>query len=46
MFTMVTGELDRNLLERMVAPLEHLLRNAVDHGIEAAQRARAIGQSR
>lgn len=28
------GELDRNVLERIVAPLEHMLRNAVDHGIE------------
>ncbi len=31
----VEGELDRSVLERMVAPLEHMLRNAVDHGIEA-----------
>ncbi len=30
------GELDRNVLERMVPPLEHMLRNAVDHGIETA----------
>ena len=29
------GELDRNVLERMTAPLEHMLRNAVAHGIEA-----------
>ncbi|MBL4681038.1 MAG: hypothetical protein JKY88_10000, partial [Pseudomonadales bacterium] len=28
----VEGELDRNVLERIVAPLEHMLRNAVDHG--------------
>ncbi len=28
------GELDRSVLERMVAPLEHMLRNAVDHGME------------
>ncbi|MEE4361214.1 MAG: Hpt domain-containing protein [Pseudomonadales bacterium] len=28
------GELDRNVLERMIPPLEHMLRNAVDHGIE------------
>ncbi len=27
-------ELDRTILDRLVAPLEHLLRNAVDHGIE------------
>lgn len=30
----IEAELDRNVLERMVAPLEHLLRNAVVHGIE------------
>ncbi len=30
----VEGEMDRTVLERMVAPLEHMLRNAVDHGIE------------
>lgn len=28
------GEMDRNILERMIAPLEHMLRNALDHGIE------------
>ena len=28
------GEMDRTVLERMVAPLEHMLRNAIDHGIE------------
>ncbi len=28
------GELDRNVLDRVTAPLEHLLRNAVSHGIE------------
>ncbi|WP_139674919.1 Hpt domain-containing protein [Pseudomonas sp. F16(2018)] len=31
------GELDRSVLERMVAPLEHMLRNAVDHGLEARE---------
>lgn len=35
-------ELDRNVLQRMIAPLEHLLRNAVVHGIESGEeRARA-----
>jgi chemosensory pili system protein ChpA (sensor histidine kinase/response regulator) len=29
------GELDRQVLERMLPPFEHLLRNAVVHGIEA-----------
>ena len=38
------GELDRNLLERMVAPLEHMLRNAVDHGIESAELRRGNGK--
>ncbi|WP_448124394.1 Hpt domain-containing protein [Pseudomonas veronii] len=31
------GEMDRNVLERMVAPLEHMLRNAVDHGLESRE---------
>lgn len=31
------GEMDRNVLERMAAPLEHMLRNAVDHGLESAE---------
>lgn len=30
----IEGELDRGMMERMVAPLEHMLRNAIDHGIE------------
>ena len=33
------GELDRNVLERMTAPLEHMLRNAVAHGLEIAEAA-------
>ncbi|HEY0974207.1 MAG TPA: Hpt domain-containing protein [Solimonas sp.] len=33
-FSGIEAELDRNVLERMTAPLEHLLRNAVVHGIE------------
>ncbi|MBK80685.1 MAG: hypothetical protein CMQ43_07185 [Gammaproteobacteria bacterium] len=41
----VEGELDRSLLERMVPPLEHMLRNAVDHGIEQPDRRRAVGKS-
>ena len=32
-------EVDRSVLEQMAAPLEHLLRNAVAHGIEARPRA-------
>ncbi|PWB32137.1 hybrid sensor histidine kinase/response regulator [Pseudomonas sp. SDI] len=31
------GEMDRSVLERMVAPLEHMLRNAVDHGMESRE---------
>lgn len=29
-----TGEIDRQMLERMMPPLEHMVRNAVIHGIE------------
>lgn len=31
------GEMDRTILERLISPLEHMLRNAVDHGIEDKQ---------
>jgi chemosensory pili system protein ChpA (sensor histidine kinase/response regulator) len=31
-----TGELDRQVLERMLPPLEHMLRNCVVHGIESS----------
>ncbi len=38
------GEMDRTVLERIVAPLEHMLRNAVDHGIESGETRRAAGK--
>ncbi len=38
------GEVDRSVLERMLAPLEHMLRNAIDHGIESAAERRAAGK--
>ncbi|MFO7953420.1 MAG: Hpt domain-containing protein [Thioalkalivibrio sp.] len=41
-FTGQGAELDRALLERLVSPLEHLLRNAIAHGIESpAEREQA-----
>ena len=39
-----SAELDRQLLERMLPPLEHLLRNAVVHGIESPAMRRALGK--
>lgn len=41
----VEGELDRTMLERMIAPLEHMVRNAVDHGIELPDARAASGKS-
>lgn len=38
------GEMDRTVLERIVAPLEHMLRNAVDHGIESGEARRLAGK--
>jgi two-component system chemotaxis sensor kinase CheA len=38
-------ELDRALLDQMVDPLVHLLRNAVDHGIEAHRERLARGKA-
>lgn len=43
-FEGVESELDRNVLERMTAPLEHLMRNAVVHGIEDPQTRVAAGK--
>ena len=40
----VEGEMDRSVLEHMVAPLEHMLRNAVDHGIESPAERLAAGK--
>ncbi len=37
-------ELDRAVLEKLVGPLEHLLRNALDHGIETSERRQAAGK--
>ena len=38
------AELDRQMLEHIVAPLEHMLRNSVVHGIEAPERRVAQGK--
>ncbi len=38
------GELDRQVLERMMPPFEHMLRNAVVHGIEPAEERLARGK--
>jgi chemosensory pili system protein ChpA (sensor histidine kinase/response regulator) len=39
-----SGELDRQVLERMLPPFEHMLRNAVVHGIESPDVRRAAGK--
>jgi chemosensory pili system protein ChpA (sensor histidine kinase/response regulator) len=39
-----SGELDRQVLERMLPPLEHMLRNAVVHGIEFPEVRRERGK--
>jgi len=38
-------ELDRSVLERITAPLEHLIRNAITHGLEAPAARAAAGKS-
>ncbi|MDH3343515.1 MAG: Hpt domain-containing protein, partial [Gammaproteobacteria bacterium] len=38
-------EVDRTILDRVVAPLEHMLRNAVAHGIELPKDRQAAGKS-
>jgi chemosensory pili system protein ChpA (sensor histidine kinase/response regulator) len=39
-----SGELDRQVLERMLPPFEHMMRNAVVHGIETPEARRAAGK--
>jgi len=38
------SEVDRTVLDRIIAPLEHMLRNAVAHGIELPEVRKAIGK--
>jgi len=40
-----TTELDKGLIERIVDPLTHLVRNSVDHGVELPAARRAAGKS-
>jgi two-component system chemotaxis sensor kinase CheA len=37
-------ELDKTMIERLGDPLVHLIRNAVDHGLEPAEQRRAAGK--
>ena len=39
-------EMDRTILERITSPLEHMLRNAVDHGIENTSTRLKAGKER
>jgi|SRR5690554_2035050 len=39
-------ELDRTLVERLRDPMVHLLRNAIDHGIENPEQRRKVGKPR
>ncbi|MCU7799837.1 MAG: Hpt domain-containing protein [gamma proteobacterium symbiont of Lucinoma myriamae] len=37
-------EIDRRVLEKMMAPLEHMLRNAIAHGIETPEKRKKAGK--
>jgi len=39
-----SGELDRQVLDRMLPPFEHMLRNSIVHGIESPQERRDKGK--
>lgn len=38
-------ELDKGMVERLVDPLTHVLRNALDHGVESPEEREAAGKS-
>jgi chemosensory pili system protein ChpA (sensor histidine kinase/response regulator) len=39
------GEMDRTVVDRIVAPIEHMLRNAISHGIEPPAQRKKAGKS-
>lgn len=41
----VEGEMDRSVMEQMLPPLEHMIRNSIDHGIESEDERRNAGKS-
>ncbi len=43
--TGASGELDRQVLDRMLPPFEHMLRNSIVHGIETPEERVAKGKS-
>ena len=38
------GELDRTVLDRIIPPIEHMLRNAIAHGLELPAKRRELGK--
>jgi two-component system sensor histidine kinase and response regulator WspE len=45
----INGEdcaVDRDVLEKIKSPLNHLLRNAIDHGVEDVERREVVGKPR
>ncbi|MBS0288810.1 MAG: response regulator [Proteobacteria bacterium] len=38
------GEIDRRILERLITGLEHMIRNAIDHGIESSDERIKVGK--
>ena len=41
----LTTQVDRDILEKVEAPLNHLLRNALDHGVDTPAERQAAGKS-
>jgi chemosensory pili system protein ChpA (sensor histidine kinase/response regulator) len=40
----VDGEMDRSVMEQMLPPLEHMIRNSIDHGIESSEERLELGK--
>ena len=40
----ISGEIDRQILESLLPPIEHILRNAIDHGIEDSEGRKNAGK--
>lgn len=44
-FSNPDGKIDRSVLQTLVNPLEHLIRNAIDHGVESGEERRNQGKA-
>lgn len=43
-FSNPEGKIDRSMLQTIVGPIEHMIRNAIDHGVERGDERKVLGK--